>query len=99
MYLHKLVIAIILSHVIAVRGLVTLQTIRDITNVTEECREQIMGKEIEREGMLLVVGVDGVGEQSVLSGGHGDEDGEDVEDVRLPFSFLSFLELEIIFMK
>jgi hypothetical protein len=53
--------------------------------VTEECKGRITGKEVEGEGMQVVVGMGGVrvGDQSVLSTGHGDEDGEDVEDVRL----------------
>lgn len=58
---------------------------RDITNVTEECRGRITKKGVE-DGMQVVVGMGGFGEQSVLSSGH-DEDGNDVEEVSL-FSLL-----------
>ena len=69
-------------------GLVTMQTIRDITNTTDECRSRISGKDIpEDDGMQVVVGMDGLG-QSVLSAGHGDEDGEEIEAVATPFPSL-----------
>lgn len=91
MQLPSVLIAVVLSQVISTYGLVTLQTIRDITNVTEECRGRITRKDVDgREEMPLVVGMGGGMEQSVLSAGHGgDEDGEDVEDVSLPLCCLT----------
>jgi len=77
--LHLLV-ALSLCHLIA--GLVTLQTIRNLTEVSNECRERIVGSrgegEIERvviDEMARVLG--GIGGQAIL---RGDGDGEDVED-------------------
>lgn len=79
-------LAVVLSHLTLSHALVTLQTIRDITNVTEECRGRITVKGVDGsmgEGMQVVMGMGGMG-QSVLSAGHdggGEEDGDDVEDV------------------
>ena len=72
-----------------VSGLVTLQTIRDITNTTEECRGKISEKDVDGEGMLHI-GMDDMVRQSVLSTAHGDEDENDIEDVSLlaPLSFI-----------
>lgn len=96
----RALIAILISHVILIHhlvsGLVTLQTIRDITNVTEECRGRITGKDIE-EGMQVVVGLGGVeiGGQNILSTGHGSEDGEDVEDVSSGFPLLNHSSFDL----
>lgn len=88
-------IAILLSHVILIShlafALVTLQTIRDITNVTEECRGRITEMDVE-DGMQVVVGMGGMGAQTVLSTGHPGEDGDDVEDVSLLFQLLTIIE-------
>ena len=90
-------ITALLSHVIVIQhlvsGLVTLQTVRDITNATEECRGRITAKDTEGKGMQVVVGMEGMG-QSVLSTGRGDDEGEDVEDVSL--FLLLLLNLPII---
>jgi len=65
-------------------ALLTLQTMRNLTEITDECRERIVGAEI---GGSVVIGEDpmvrvlgGVGGgQTVLRGGHDEDDGE-VED-------------------
>jgi len=87
--LLSLMITLTLCQLIA--GLVTLQTIRNLTEVTDECRERILeswsgsvsGGEVEGaviDEMARVLG--GVGGQVVLT---VDGDKEEVEDV----SFIS----------
>ncbi|CZR58087.1 uncharacterized protein PAC_07977 [Phialocephala subalpina] len=67
-----------LNQVIFVVGLVTLETIRDLTKLTDELRERILetgpASRVERDPMVEVLGG-----QRVLGG--GDEDGDDIEDV------------------
>jgi hypothetical protein len=90
MYLQRVLWAAVLGQVMLVNAIVTMQTIRDITNTTNECRARISGKEADAQDGAAVVGLMGGLGQTVLSAGHGgDEDGEDVEDVSLrskPFS-------------
>jgi hypothetical protein len=80
-----LLIALSLGQLIV--GLVTLQTIRNLTGVTDECRERILESggvsgnagEVVIDEMARVLGGVGVGGgQAVL---RGDGDGEEVEDV------------------
>ena len=77
-----------LNQVIFVAGLVTLETIRDLTKLTDELRERILetgpASRVERDPMVEVLGG-----QRVLGG--GDEDGDDIEDVRGFLIFPSFL--------
>lgn len=58
--------------------------------MTEQCQGQITSKDIDGEGraeMQVVVGMGGVGGQSVLSTHHDREDGEEIEDVLLLFPY------------
>jgi hypothetical protein len=67
-------------------GLVTLDTIRNLTAVTDECKERIVESgNVVVEGMPRVLG--GVGAGQVVLGG-GDEE---VEDVSFESGFLGFL--------
>jgi hypothetical protein len=71
-----------INHLTPICALVTLQTIRNLTTVTNECRERITssrdveGGRVEIDPMVQVLGG-----QAVLSG--DDDDGEEIEDVRL----------------
>jgi hypothetical protein len=72
------------------QALLTLQTMRNLTEITEECRERIVGAELdvvgEVDGMARVLM--GVEDQTVLRGGHDEDEGEDegeVEDVSFSF--------------
>jgi len=78
-----LLIAQLLFLLHPVSGLVTLQTIRNLTAVTDECKERIVESGgVTVDGMARVLG--GVGGQVILGGG----DEEEVEDVSSSFSFL-----------
>jgi hypothetical protein len=70
-----------------ISALVTLQTMRNLTVLTRECKEKIVGSgEVDGglvDEMARVLG--GVGGEQVLLRG-GDEDGGEVEDVSA-FSF------------
>ena len=93
MYVAQFLWAAVLGQMMSAYALVTMQTIRDITNTTNECRGQILGKGAEERDGASVVGLmgGGLGEgQTVLSAGHGgDGDGEAIEDVcTSPVSFL-----------
>ena len=80
MYLQRVLWGVILGQVMLVNALVTMQTIRDITNTTNECRAWINRNESDAQDRAVVVGLMGGLGQTVLSAGHeGDEDGEDVE--------------------
>lgn len=71
---------IVLGFVQLISGLVTLQTIRNLTALTDEYKERIVESgNVMVDGMARVLG--GAG-QVVLSGG----DGEEVEDASIPFS-------------
>ena len=90
MYLQRVLWGVILGQVMLVNALVTMQTIRDITNTTNECRAWINRNESDAQDRAVVVGLMGGLGQTVLSAGHeGDEDGEDVEDVCLQSNSLS----------
>jgi hypothetical protein len=79
-----MVFTILLTHVMLIHqlvsGLITPQTIRNITDVTEECTRKIREKEIIGQGLQIVMGLGGLGEQSVLSTTPGDKDEQDVEE-------------------
>lgn len=71
-------------------ALITLDTMRNLTSLTDECRERILNAE-EGEG-VVVVGMSGLlSEQVVLSPGHGEKNSvrgeragqDEIEDVRL----------------
>ena len=78
-YLLSLLLLCI-NHLTPICALVTLQTIRNLTTVTNECRERITssgdveGVRVEIDPMVRVLGG-----QAVLSG--DDDDGEEIEDV------------------
>jgi hypothetical protein len=81
-YLLSLLLLCI-NHLTPIFALVTLQTIRNLTIVTNECRDRITssggveGGRVEIDPMVQVLGG-----QAVLS---GDDDGEEIEDVS-PFA-------------
>lgn len=67
-------------------ALITLQTIRNLTELTDDCRERIAG--ITVEGLVEIdemARVLGGTQQVTLTG--GDEDGDEVEVVSCSFSF------------
>jgi hypothetical protein len=82
-----LLIALSLGQLIV--GLVTLQTIRNLTEVTDECRERILESgsvsgnagEVVIDEMARVLGGVGVGGGQAVLRGDGDGDGEEVENV------------------
>lgn len=57
-------------------GLVTLDTIRNLTKVTDECKERVVESGGVVDAMVRGLGGIGVGEGQVVFGG-----GEEVEDV------------------
>ena len=63
---------------------------RNLTEITDECRERIVGDEnavvgeVDEMARVLM----GEGDQTVLRGGHDDEDEGEVEDVSLFSHFL-----------
>ena len=70
-----------------IEALVTLDTIRNLTITTDECRERILesGKVDLGDGDVdgMVRALDGFAGQEILSGHGGNgEDGDEVEDVR-----------------
>lgn len=57
-------------------GLVTLDTIRNLTEVTDECKERVVESGVVVDAMVRGMGGDGAGGQVVFGGGE-----EEVEDV------------------
>lgn len=82
MAIHGLIILLLVSHAL---GLVTLKSVREITNVTKDCTREIV--DISRLGPEAWAGNVG---QVQLGELHGDGDGDDeeLEDVSLVFRFL-----------
>lgn len=74
--------SLLLTVVVTVQALVTLETIRTLTNVTNECRGRVTGKEMsadaELDPMVAVLGGGGGPGQVILGGG---DDVEAVEEV------------------
>jgi hypothetical protein len=70
-----------------IHGLLTFEAMRDLTELTDDCRGRILdvesGEEIGVEIDPMVAVLSGNGGQTVLQG--GDEDGE-IEDVSIVFS-------------
>jgi hypothetical protein len=67
-------------------ALITLQTIRNLTELTDDCRERITG--ITVEGLVEIdemARVLGRTQQVMLTGGDEDEDGDEVEVVSCSF--------------
>ena len=80
-YYFLTLLLLYINHLNGICALVTLQTIRDLTAVTNGCHERITssgnaeGGRVEIDLMVRVLGG-----QVVLS---GDDDGKEIEDVRL----------------
>jgi hypothetical protein len=69
------------SHLVSISAFLTHESMRNLTSLTEDCRERITAEE-ESEAVVQVLG----GGQVVLQSEHGDRD--EVEDVSCSVSFL-----------
>lgn len=86
MAVQGLIVFLLLSHAL---GLVTLESVREITNLTKDCTREIV--DISRPGAEAWAGSVG---QIQLGEAHGDRDGDDgeLEDVSPPIvSYIGLL--------
>lgn len=89
MQLLKLFLALSFHHLIC-NALVTSSTIRNLTSLTDELKTRIIGKtdgeNVNGQNVVQLLGT----EQVVLRSGHGEEDGEEIEDVSFALWSLVF---------
>ena len=80
MAIHGLIILLLVSRAL---GLVTLESVREITNVTKDCTREIVDiSRLGPEGWAANLG------QIQLGEAHGDGDDEELEDVSLVCRFV-----------
>lgn len=90
---HQLLITLSLVLLLQpISGLVTLQTIRNLTALTDECKERIVESGNVAHGIAGMLGGFGRGAGQVVFGG-GEGDGDEVEDVSSYwFQYLEWLQ-------
>jgi hypothetical protein len=76
----KLFLVLSLNH-LTCNALVTSSTIRNLTSLTNDLKTRIAGKvdgeSLNGQNVVQLLGT----EQMVLRSGHGDQDGDEIEDV------------------